>query len=130
MWMGVNSGGFNVVAQTRRLMLACSTLGVLPVAYTGFRLRVTQGQLAGQWLTGLYVSQNGLPVQVLNWEEIVRRANQFTFNPTFHPDEKAAWGGFTIENAQTFQALVAHTGIQTEIVEPGQPEEPVSTQKV
>jgi len=86
--------------------------------FKGFRLRVTEGELRGQWLTGISVSQNSLPVQVLNWEEVVRRADQFVCNPTFHPNEQAAWAGFTKQNAQTAQTLVSRSGIRTEIVEP------------
>jgi len=91
---------------------------VIPLAFTGYRLRGTEGQFKGLWLTNISVSQGGLPVQVLNWENIARRANQYLFNPTFHADEKAAWGGFTLQNAQLFQSITSHCGIPTEIVEP------------
>ena len=88
------------------------------MAFTSFRFRGTEGQFKGLWLTDISVTQNGLPFQVLDWENVARRANQFVFNPTFQADEKAAWGGITKQNAQTFQSIASQCGIRTEIVEP------------
>jgi hypothetical protein len=88
------------------------------MAFTGFRLRGTDGRFKGLWLTGITVFKNGLPFQVLNWDNVVSRANEFVFNPAFSADANSAWSGFTKENAERFQAIASISGIPTEIVEP------------
>ncbi len=93
---------------------------LLPEKFKGYRLRVTEGELKGLWLTRIDVTtKGGIAFRGSpNWQEVSLRPDQFQINPRFQEDESAAWLGLSQQNALTFQTIVLSAGIQTEIVDP------------
>jgi hypothetical protein len=93
---------------------------LLPEKFKGYRLRVTEGELKGLWLTRIDVTtKDGIAFRGSpNWQEVSLRPDQFQINPRFQEDESAAWLGLSQQNALTFQTIVLSTGIQMEIVDP------------
>jgi hypothetical protein len=92
----------------------------LPEKFKGYRLRVTEGELKGLWLTRIDVTtKGGIAFRGSpNWQEVSLRPDLFQINPRFQEDESAAWLGLSQQNALTFQTIIMSTGIQTEIVAP------------
>ena len=92
----------------------------MPEKFKGYRLRVTEGELKGLWLTRIDVTTKGGTAfrSSPNWQEVSLRPDQFQINPRFQEDESAAWLGLSQQNALTFQTIILRTGIQTEIVAP------------
>ena len=93
---------------------------LLPEKFNGYRLRVTEGELKGLWLTRIDVTtKGGIAFRGSpNWQEVSLRPDQFQINPRFQEDESAAWLGLSQQNALTFQTIILSAGIQTEIVDP------------
>ena len=114
--MALSSAGRRNAKITRYINGRC----LLPEKFKGYRLRVTEGELKGLWLTRIDVTTKGGTAfrGSPNWQEVSLRPDQFQINPRFQEDESAAWLGLSQQNALTFQTIILSTGIQTEIVDP------------
>jgi len=114
--MGFRSAGRRDAKIARYINGRC----LLPEKFKGYRLRVTEGELKGLWLTRIDVTtKGGIAFRSSpNWQEVSLRPDQFQINPRFQEDESAAWLGLSQQNALTFQTIILSTGIQTEIVAP------------
>src|SRR5260370_7104991 len=66
---------------------------LLPEKFKGYRLRVTEGELKGLWLTRIDVTTKGEIAfrSSPNWQEVSLRPDQFQINPRFQEHDSAAW---------------------------------------
>ena len=81
-----------------------------------YRLKVSQGELAGSFLSRLDVFRGGVPFQVTNWSGVLAHLESYEFRPTFVADEEGAWRSMSVEAAERFQAILRYLGIESEIV--------------
>jgi hypothetical protein len=80
------------------------------------RLKVSQGELAGSFLSRLEVFRGGVPFQVTNWSGILAHLESYEFRPTFVADEEGAWRSISAEPAERFQAILRYLRIESEII--------------
>jgi hypothetical protein len=85
-----------------------------PFAY---RIRGKSGPLAGKWLWAMSASKGGLPMQVMNWPNVVRNVREYQFHPQFLDQESAATR-ISLETAHAYLIALMTLGIHAEIVEP------------
>ncbi len=89
------------------------------MSITGYRLRVTEGEFKGLWLSRIDLhSKSGMPYRIVpDWQEVANHPERYRITPKFGR-ETAAWLGLNKEAAQRFRKIVSSAGIQTEIVAP------------
>jgi hypothetical protein len=80
------------------------------------RLKVSQGELAGSFLSRLDVFRGGVPFQVTNWSGVLAHLESYEFRPAFVADEEGAWRSISAEPAERFQAILRYLGIESEII--------------
>jgi hypothetical protein len=81
-----------------------------------YRLKVSQGELAGSFLSRTDVFRGGVPFQVTNWSAVLAHIESYEFRPTFVADEEGAWRSISAGPAERFQAILRYLGIESEIV--------------
>ena len=79
-----------------------------------YRLKVSQGELAGSFLSRLDVFRGGVPFQVTNWSGVLAHLESYEFRPTFVADEEGAWRSISAEATERFQAILRYLGIESE----------------
>jgi hypothetical protein len=81
-----------------------------------YRLKVSQGEFAGSFLSRLAVFRGGVPFQVTNWSAVLAHLESYEFRPAFVADEEGAWRSISAEAAERFQAILRYSGIESEMV--------------
>lgn len=81
-----------------------------------YRIRCVSGERSGMWLWTLTIAKGRLPIEVIDWAEILQRPNEFTFHPHFVPEVVAALTTPTRELAEGYVRVLAQHGFDCEIV--------------
>jgi hypothetical protein len=80
------------------------------------RIRCVSGEQAGTWLWSMSVSRGGMPFQVIDWNTVLSRPEQYQFHPTFVETESAAFRPVSIAVAEGYVRALKLVGIDAEIV--------------
>ena len=85
-------------------------------AFPPIRIRVGSGELAGQWLESLGVSEGGVRVLPIIMGSVLKQSTRFTFHPLFTRDERAAYKLCGLGTVDGYVRVLGSMGIDAEIV--------------
>jgi hypothetical protein len=88
----------------------------MTVSKESYRIRCVDGEKAGMWLWTFTVSKDRLPVEVVDWAEILQRPDGFNIHPHFVPEGVAALAAPSRELAEGYLRVLARNGFDCEIV--------------
>jgi hypothetical protein len=86
------------------------------LVFPPIRIRVESGELAGQWLEKLGVSEGEMRVLPINMGSVLNQPRRFAFHPSFTGDERAAHELLGLEVVDGYVRMLRSMGIDTQIV--------------